>query len=130
MLVQVDQPLCIECSRDVVKQVDESIREAEDDIAAYQAALDSLQQENLQPMSSEVIKNLSPASSCNNHSKVPPVIDSNAPLNQVITLIYHSRLIEPLLSSCISQQPYRQEWMSDPKHIQWAMAQAWLRDQQ
>ena len=55
MSVQVDQPLCIECSRDVVKQVDESIREAEDDIAAYQAALDSLQQENLQPMSSEVL---------------------------------------------------------------------------
>ena len=53
-VAQVDQPLCIECSRDVVRQVDESIREAEDDIAAYQAALDSLQQENLQPMSSEV----------------------------------------------------------------------------
>ena len=50
----MDQPLCIECSRDVVRQVDMSVKEAEDDIAAYQAALDTLKQENLQPMSSQV----------------------------------------------------------------------------
>ncbi len=53
--MQVNQPLCIECSRDLVRQVDASIKEAEEDVAAYQAALDSLRQEDLQPMSPEVI---------------------------------------------------------------------------
>ena len=38
---------------------------------------------------------------CNDHAKVPAAIDDKAPLYQVYTPIHHSRLTEPLLSSCI-----------------------------
>lgn len=39
------------------------------------------------------------------HAKVPAAIDDKAPLYQECTPIYHSSLNEPLLSSCIVQEP-------------------------
>jgi hypothetical protein len=40
---QVDQPLCVECAAKVVAEVDATTRAAEEEAAAYEAALERLQ---------------------------------------------------------------------------------------
>ena len=53
-LCQVDQPLCCECAARVREEMDAATAEVEAECAAYEAALQRLQQENAQPLSNQV----------------------------------------------------------------------------
>lgn len=52
--MQVDQPLCYECLHRVQDEVELSIRQAEQDCKAYQAALARLTQDDAKPYTDEV----------------------------------------------------------------------------
>ena len=51
---QVDQPLCMECSAAVQAEVEAAVAEAEEECAAYQAALDELSRQEQQPLPTDV----------------------------------------------------------------------------
>lgn len=53
-LCQVDQPLCCECATRVRDEIEAATAEEEAECAAYEAALQRLQQENTQPLSDQV----------------------------------------------------------------------------
>ena len=53
-LLQVDQPLCAECSTRVREQIEARLAEVRADCAAYEAALARLASQDLQPLSEEV----------------------------------------------------------------------------
>lgn len=42
-MAQVEQPLCVDCAGKVKEEVDAALKEAEREVAAYQAALSALQ---------------------------------------------------------------------------------------
>ena len=52
--MQVDQPLCYECLHRVQDEVELSIRQAEQDCKAYEAALARLRQDDTKPYTDEV----------------------------------------------------------------------------
>ena len=52
--MQVDQPLCYDCIHRVQDEVEVSIREAQHECAAYEAALARLREDDTQPYTDEV----------------------------------------------------------------------------
>lgn len=52
--MQVDQPLCYDCIHRVQDEVEVSIREAQQECAAYEAALARLREDDTQPYTDEV----------------------------------------------------------------------------
>ena len=52
--MQVDQPLCYDCIRRVELEVEDSIRDAKQECAAYEAALARLRKNDTQPYSDKV----------------------------------------------------------------------------
>lgn len=52
--MQVDQPLCYDCIHRVQDEVEVSIREAQQECAAYEAALARLRADDTQPYTDEV----------------------------------------------------------------------------
>ena len=61
MCMQVDQPLCYDCIHRVQDEVEVSIREAQQECVAYEAALARLRGDDTQPYTDEV------GSACPNH---------------------------------------------------------------
>lgn len=53
-VLQVDQPLCLECATRVREEMDAAVTEMEAECEAYEAALQNLAQEDARPMSEEV----------------------------------------------------------------------------
>lgn len=60
--MQVDQPLCYDCIHRVQDEVEVSIREAQQECAAYEAALARLREDDTQPYTDEVCSACPPAS--------------------------------------------------------------------
>lgn len=54
LVMQVDQPLCYDCLHRVQDEVELSIRQAQQDCKAYEAALTRLNQDGAQPYTDEV----------------------------------------------------------------------------
>lgn len=54
MWVQVDQPLCHDCAHRVQDEVEVSIKEVQQECAAYEAAIKRLAEEDLQPLTHQV----------------------------------------------------------------------------
>lgn len=53
-VVQIDQPLCIECANRVHEEAEGRIREVQEEITAYEAALARLASQDVQPLSEQV----------------------------------------------------------------------------